>query len=239
MTVPEKLDAILGRAQAVLFDMDGPLCAVFAGLPAPTVASKLRTFLDAGQLADLDAGYTPGDPLEVLRYVGQLDRRQLVRRIEDALIPAEVEAIRVAAPTAGGGESIRACSRAGLRVAVVTNNAPEAASAYLASRGLDRHVDAVVGRTYARPDLMKPNPDPLRRALDALGISPASAVLLGDSVADLEASRAAGTWCVGYANRPSKRDALARADVTIEDMSVLAAAIGRLAESSRSSPGAA
>lgn len=44
----------------------------------------------------------------------------------------------------------------------------------------------------------------LRRALDECGTSPADAVLLGDSVTDIQAARAAKTAAIAFANKPGK-----------------------------------
>jgi phosphoglycolate phosphatase len=36
------LGAIIARTRYLLLDFDGPICSIFGGLPAPTVAEKLR-----------------------------------------------------------------------------------------------------------------------------------------------------------------------------------------------------
>lgn len=36
------LGAIIARTRWLLLDFDGPICSIFSGLPAPTVAEKLR-----------------------------------------------------------------------------------------------------------------------------------------------------------------------------------------------------
>ena len=36
------LGAIIARTRYLLLDFDGPICSIYAGLPAPTVADKLR-----------------------------------------------------------------------------------------------------------------------------------------------------------------------------------------------------
>ena len=37
------LGAIIARTRWLLLDFDGPICSIYSGLPAPTVAEKLRT----------------------------------------------------------------------------------------------------------------------------------------------------------------------------------------------------
>jgi phosphoglycolate phosphatase-like HAD superfamily hydrolase len=43
----------------------------------------------------------------------------------------------------------------------------------------------------------KPAPDIVRAALDAVGVSPERAVMVGDSVFDVRAAKAAGVACIG------------------------------------------
>lgn len=211
------LDALLQRSRAILFDFDGPICSVFAGQPAPTVACELRE-----QLAEWGADVPPhDDPLEVLKSTERYGEK-VTRSADDFLTAAETSAVRSAAPTPGGAESIRACAAAGLRTAVVSNNSAVAIVEYLGIHGLADAVDAVVGREYGKPDLMKPHPKPIWEALKKLHIGPDVALLVGDSTTDVDAARAASIMCVGYANKPGKSDSLAAADAMLDDMIELA-----------------
>src|SRR5690349_2322474 len=193
--------ALLQRTRAVLFDFDGPICSVFAGQPAPTVARELRE-----QLAEWGADVRPDDdPLEVLRSSERFGEK-VTRAADDFVTAAETRAVRSAAPTPGGAESVRACVAAGLRAAVVSNNSAAAVAEYLDIHGLADVVEAVVGREYGKPDLMKPHPKPIWEALKKLHIGPDVALLVGDSTTDVDAARAASVMCVGYANKPGKSD---------------------------------
>lgn len=109
-------------------------------------------------------------------------------------------------------------------MAVASNNSAGAVSAYLAAHRLAGHVSPVVGRPYADPARMKPNPEPILQAVHALGTSPSRCVLVGDSLSDIKGARAAGVRVIGYANRPSKIEAFraAGADVVITSMGPIA-----------------
>jgi hypothetical protein len=53
------LDTIVSRTRHLLLDFDGPICSIFAGLPAATVADRLRKlFSYHTQLPD-DIARTP------------------------------------------------------------------------------------------------------------------------------------------------------------------------------------
>jgi len=55
---------------------------------------------------------------------------------------------------------------------------------------------------------MKPHPDSVLRALDILDRPPAQRVLIGDSVTDIEVSRATGLRSIGYAKTPTRGNEL-------------------------------
>jgi hypothetical protein len=85
---------------------------------------------------------------------------------------------------------------------IVSNNAEPAIEAFLDHHDLRHLVHAVIGRVPGRPELMKPHPDSVLRALDILDRPPAQCVLIGDSVTDIGVSRATGLRSIGYAKTP-------------------------------------
>ncbi|RKN44313.1 HAD family hydrolase [Micromonospora endolithica] len=221
------LGRLLGEVDAVLLDFDGPVCSIFAGYPAPQIAAELVDVLRRHGVDVPPELAAEPDPLEVLRRTGEAGDYGLTRAVEDALCAAERQAIETAEPTPYGREVIVAARQAGLPLAVVSNNSESAVSAYLAAHRLAGYVSPVVGRPYADPTRMKPNPAPIRQAVNALGELPIKCVLVGDSLSDIEGARAAGVRIVGYANSRPKVEAfrLAGADVVIESMCEIAAAL--------------
>jgi phosphoglycolate phosphatase-like HAD superfamily hydrolase len=81
----------------------------------------------------------------------------------------------------------------GLKIAVATSDDHAPTVRTLAGLGLDGLVDVVVGADEGIP--VKPAPDMVWAACRACGVSPAEAVMVGDSVADLQMGRAAGVGC--------------------------------------------
>lgn len=199
-----ELGDLLGTTGALLLDFDGPVCSIFAGYPAPQVATELVNVLRRrGVDVPPDLASEP-DPLEVLRRTGAAGDHGVTRAVEDALCAAERRAVQTAEPTPYGREVIVAAWQAGMQVAAVSNNSAGAVTAYLAAHRLAEYVSPVVGRAYADPDRMKPNPEPILQAVRALGEMPSRCVLIGDSLSDIEAAKAAGVRTIGFANRPSK-----------------------------------
>ncbi|GAA4910168.1 HAD family hydrolase [Streptomyces coeruleoprunus] len=221
--VADPLASIVSGRAGILLDFDGPVCNVFAGLPAPSVARDLASLvcrLDAS-LAEEVQGVE--DPMEVHR-ISQKGGRDLLVRVEDALTQAELAAVEVAGdPVPGADEVLFSALSSRRRVAVVSNNSAECVRAFLRRHELEWLVDAVIGRPAYRPDLMKPSPHLVFQAIEALQNQPNGCVLVGDSVTDAEAALAAGVGAIGYANKPHKSAALsaAGADAVITDMGTL------------------
>jgi trehalose-6-phosphatase len=62
-----ELDAILAQTRHLLLDFDGPICSIFAGLPAVIVADRLRKLL-APTVSMPDTIASTADPTEVFAY---------------------------------------------------------------------------------------------------------------------------------------------------------------------------
>ncbi|MFD7828646.1 HAD family hydrolase [Kitasatospora sp. NPDC059803] len=210
----------------VLLDFDGPVCSVFAGLPAPEVARRLREgLLAAGE--QIPAGAEEEvDPLALLRLVADA-RPELTESTDAELAALETEAVRAARLTPGGESVLRAAARSGRLVSVVSNNAGAAIEAYLTEHGLSRYVAGVFGRALGDPSSMKPNPCLLLEAMEAAGTRPEHCIFIGDAARDVEAGEAAGVPTIGYANKPGKDTKLAAAGavVIVDSMRIIAKAL--------------
>ncbi|HEV2344497.1 MAG TPA: HAD-IA family hydrolase [Actinocrinis sp.] len=227
MSQPENLFQLLAGRGSILLDFDGPVCSIFAQHPAPKVADSLRTVVrDAGGEIAPELVSEP-DPLEVLRWTARLGRPDIVRLVETRLCAEEYAASKTARPTLYGREVIVGAYEAGKPIAIVSNNSSGAITSYVSRQRLSAYASHVSGRTFARPDLMKPNPEPILRAAKSVDSSPADCVLIGDSLADIHGAQAAGLPVIGYANRNEKVDLFteAGADVIVTTMADVARAL--------------
>ena len=227
MSRPASLVQLLEERGSILLDFDGPVCSIFAQHPAPKVADSLRTVArDSGIDIPPELVSEP-DPLEVLRWTASLGRPDVVRLVETKLCAEEYTASKTATPTPYGREVVIGAYEAGKPVAIVSNNSAGAITSYLNRQRLGTIASRVSGRTFARPELMKPSSEPILRAAKSVDSSPADCVLIGDSLADIHGAQAAGLPVIGYANRPEKLDlfADAGADLIVTTMADIARAL--------------
>lgn len=177
--------------KAVLWDMDGTLL---------DPNGSIRGALDA---AIRRGGFAPIPEDEVL--IGMPLRDILRRRTQDEdAIEAMVdefrrvsyeETWRIVSWYPGILEALAWCRNVGIQTAVVTTKGELEADVLL--RNLDaRHwFDTVVGDDDVRP--LKPDPAPVLAACRRLDVAPEAAVMIGDTVYDVDAGRAAGCTTIG------------------------------------------
>jgi len=204
------IQQIVRRSAHVLLDFDGPVCSIFAGLPAPAVAEMYRAALRRMPMTLPAKVQGLDDPREVFRQVADLGP-DVAETAQAILTKLETRASRAAQPTPGSAELMATAQATGRTVTIVSNNSSTAIAAYLGDHRLTRYVTAIVGRDEADPALMKPSPYRVRMAISQLDADPGQAFLVGDSATDVPAGRLAGVAVIGFANKPGKADLLAHA----------------------------
>ena len=217
------LDAIIARNRWLLIDFDGPICSIFYGLPAPTVADQLRKLITSQSIPLPEDIVHTRDPIEVFAYAGTISP-ELGARVEAELTDQEVAAVATAKPTPYVHDVLAACRESGRVTAVVSNNSERAVQFYLTRHGLDDRTGPVFARTSHDPALLKPSPYLIEKAVQALNADPAATALVGDSITDIEGSGLAGIDSIGYANKPGKYERMtaARAGAVIATLADLA-----------------
>ncbi|MET0680375.1 MAG: phosphoglycolate phosphatase [Burkholderiales bacterium] len=189
--------------RAVLFDLDGTLLDT-----APDLAAAANAML-------ADLGLPARDPAAIATYIGRgipaLVHRSLTGSLDvtaDASLFERAlrlferryaeESGRRAEPYPGVVQGLTRIRALRLGIGCVTNKAGRFTQELLDRKGLARFFGCVVsGDTLARK---KPDPLPVVHACDLLGAHPRDALLIGDSLNDVLAARAAGcaVWCVPY-----------------------------------------
>jgi phosphoglycolate phosphatase len=187
----------MSRYRAVLFDMDGTLVHT-----APDIASALNAALCTNGLA-------PFTPARIAELVGRgahilvkralsihgIDDGRLAQCVFDDYALAYAERIGHQGHVFPGAQTcLRDLAECGIKLAVVTNALQRFAEQTLAHYGLKKYLGVIVGGD--RCSAQKPHAAPLLFACRTLGVTPAEALMVGDSSVDVAAARAAGCGIV-------------------------------------------
>lgn len=94
-------------------------------------------------------------------------------------------------PFPGAAETVAELERRGVALAIVTSKYRRGTLRGMELCGITEHFDVIVTpEDVANP---KPHPEPVRVALERLGVVPGEALFVGDSPHDMASGRAAGT----------------------------------------------
>jgi pyrophosphatase PpaX len=209
------------RFDAVLFDLDGTLLdsaeliltsyrhtLVAHGLPLPEDA-EIRT--GVGQPLEKQFSRWVQDTDEIARMVDTYRAHNLT--IHDEM----------AAAFPGVNELVHKLHQHGTKLAIVTSKRREGTLRGLKKLGLADRFEVII--TCDEVDRPKPHPEPVERALTALGgVDPARAVFVGDSTHDVHSGKAAGVHTVAVAWGVAAPEVLrdARPHSFVEDVRALA-----------------
>ena len=137
------------------------------------------------------------------------------------------EALRSLTPIGAPGEIIQELRRLGLRIGVATNNSEASARRQITALGLADEIEFVVG--YDSGHGAKPDPGMVSAFAARLGVETERIAMVGDTLEDLGAARAAGAVAVAVLSGPKGREVLEpHADYVIEDISALPALAAQL-----------
>ena len=215
---------------AVLFDLDGTL---------------FDTAMDIGLALNrtlAERGWPPLPETEVRRMVGRgspilIERaaaaqgRALDRAGQDLMVERffhhygklQEEGEETARPYDGAAASLQELHEAGLRTAIVTNKQSRFIGGMLRQWRLERWIDAVVGGDACAR--RKPDPEPLLFACASLQVPAPQALMVGDSINDVHAARAAGmpVFCVSYGYNEGEDPRSLPCDVLLDSLAELPA----------------
>jgi phosphoglycolate phosphatase len=153
------------------------------GMPLPTSLAQLLGTSPAGA----------GEAVEIYRT---LWHAQVTPRIPQLIYP-------------GVREGLAQLRAAGLRLAVVTGKSQEGADGTVALAGFKEQMEVVLGYTSVARG--KPAPDLAVEALRRLQLTPAEAVVVGDSELDIQMAVSAGIRAIAVTYGAQSREQLASA----------------------------
>ena len=195
--------------RAVVFDLDGTLIDSL-----PDIAAAMNRLL-------ADVGRAPLSETEIRAMIGD-GASTLVERAFEAsggqdgpvapllarfLAEYEPRAAEATRPFPGVMATLAALKESGLALAVCTNKPSGATREVLAALDLEGFFAAVVGGDEA--PALKPDPRHVTAVLARLGVAAECAVMVGDSINDIEAAHRAGLPAVavsfGYTRIPPRQ----------------------------------
>ncbi|HTT08327.1 MAG TPA: phosphoglycolate phosphatase [Gammaproteobacteria bacterium] len=218
-----------GVPELVLFDLDGTLVD-----SVPDIAYCIDQML--GELGRAPAGET-----QVRMWVGNGAERLIKRALTRAMDAEPDDTAEYQRAHArflelygehtdelsrlypGALEGLRYARSLGCPVGCVTNKAARFTEPLLRSLGIRGEFEIVVsGDTLAR---RKPDPLPLLHCADKCGARPAHSVMVGDSINDIQAARAAGfrIVCVSYGYNHGNDISVEKPDAVIPTLADLSA----------------
>jgi len=230
--LPHPLDSLAGAT--IAFDLDGTLVDTAPDLVgtlnvllrqegvAPLALEAARAMIGRGARALIQRGFeASGVPLEEPRLSALFDRFIDHYRTHIA---------DLSRPFPGVVQALDDLAAAGARLAVCTNKRTDLSVALLETLGLADRFAAIVGADAVAA--AKPDPGHLIAAIQRAGGQTDRAVMVGDSVSDAGAARAAGVPLVlvsfGYTDIPAHDLA---PDILIDHFDALPGACARLLHS--------
>ncbi len=176
-----------GTLAAVLFDLDGTLADSMTSI-AEALVDTLALHGHQTNVEQFLPLFGPSMP-ETIRRVVSVDEAE-AERLYQAYLPNYYERyLPQTEPIPGAGELIEELA-ARLPLAVVTSKIEDGARSLLAQLGWSDYFSVVVGRDTSSG--IKPSPEPVHHALEALGVDAADAAFVGDTEEDMQAAFAAG-----------------------------------------------
>ncbi len=195
--------------RVVLFDLDGTLIDSI-----PLILSSMKAAFDGHPRPPPVAEWVAliGTPLDAMIRRWAVDEADVERLKERYKVHqwAHHDAMVRAFP--GIPELLDTLSARGVRMAVVTSKLEPSARRALDCLGRARHCELVVG--LEATGRHKPDPAPVRHAIERLGARPEEAAFVGDSPHDMLAGNAAGVATVATLWGPFSREELAVARPT-------------------------
>lgn len=225
------IDGILFDKDGTLFDFEATwsvwardvlgALAADTGVAADRLGAVIGFDWDAGTfdaespvIADTSAAVAAA-----LAPVAGVEAAPLAARLDEAAARARP------VPVPGLDAMLSALVRGGARIGLATNDAEEAAHRHLAAAGIGRHFDFIAG--YDSGFGAKPAPGMCIGFARALSLRPEACFMVGDSLHDIVAGRAAGMCTIAVTRGGTGDRALvAEADHVVAEVAEIPALLG-------------
>jgi len=225
------VNVLSGKVDGLLFDKDGTLIDFHGTWDAwaaeiidqlaggdPALTAKIAKVIDydlaLGRLLPMSIAIAETNR-DIAQAIADVLPGRHVDEVEQFLITSGANA--PVTPVLPLAPYLAKLAAQGLKLGVLTNDSEFGARAHLTAMGVEAHFDFIAG--FDSGFGAKPDPEPLLHFARCHGLSPARVAMVGDSVHDLMAGRAAGMQTIGVLTGPAKKRHLApHADVILPDI---------------------
>jgi phosphoglycolate phosphatase-like HAD superfamily hydrolase len=185
----------INRIQAICFDIDGTLretddhyVARFERL-LPFVSAQNKTRVARAAIMRLES------PLNGFLHIADiLGLDPIIHKFFDIVSPSSSNTDKDAHLVSGANATLSLLAES-FPLAVVTTRRASSTGAFLDSSGISGYFDAVATALTTRRG--KPRPDPIIWACQQLDVAPSQCLMVGDTVMDIRAGKAAGAQTLG------------------------------------------
>jgi phosphoglycolate phosphatase len=180
-------------ANAIIFDLDG------------TLADSTECVVQSAHMVGAAAGLSPVTDEAIRQRIGEPLGPMLAAlfgatgtKLDELVAAFSVEYVRLTATMErafdGSVALLQALRDQGWRLAIATGKSQRGADRATERMGLAPYFDSIHGIVPGTPG--KPHPAVLQRALDALGVAPEDALMIGDTTFDMDMAAALGVDAV-------------------------------------------
>lgn len=198
--------------KAVIFDLDGTL--VNFNLDYKSLRAEARIFLirqgvPASVLSINESIFKMLKKTEIfMKKNGKTEKalEEVYKGVWNITEKYELEAAKTTNLVPGATEVLKALKENGLKIGLCTASSEKTASYPLKKFKIEKFFDAVTPRDKVKR--VKPDMEHLETTLKALGVKPEEALMVGDSIIDMECARTLKTIAVGLPTGVSKSEEL-------------------------------
>src|SRR4030043_450072 len=206
--------------RAIIFDFDGTLAGlnIDFSLMRERIMALVNPFgTEGGSIRERYLLEMIDEVYPILWEKDSSGAEEFYERAHQILHEVELKAAGEGKLILGTEAVLRMLRERRIKVGIATRNCEEALRKVFPD--IDDYCDVFISRDSV--EKVKPHPDHLNSALDALKVSEKEAVMVGDHIIDIQAGKGAGMWTIGGLTGKIKREEFeeAGADYVLRDVS--------------------